>query len=579
MNSIPATQLVNVIPSVLAAGGNPLSLNAVFLTNDGSVPVGTIKSFSTLEDVQDWFGPTSIEAVLAGIYFAGYDNALTLPGTLYFTQYNTAAVAAYLRSGSFEGVALSVINALSGTLVISIDGKVVTSANINLAAATSFSNAAALIQAGIQTAGGIFSGQATISDGAGGPGNTLTVTAVTSGTLHIGDVISGAGITPGTTITAFLTGTGGLGTYTVGGAAQDVEPAVAITVSSTATVTYDAQLARFVVSSSTTGAASTIGFAAGTLSAGLLLTFATGAEISPGAETATPSGKMASIVALTQNWATFMTTFEPVTADKLLFAQWVQTTNKRYAYVAWDSDATVLAGASPTSFGAQCGAAEYNGIFPIYEPATDDGNGRKAALVCGTVASIDFTATQGRITFAFKGQAGLVADITDATVADNLIANGYNFYGAYATANDRFVNLQRGSTPGSYRFFDSYINQIWFNSELQLAFMVLLTSIRSVPYNAQGYNTLRATAQDPIQAAINAGVIQPGVTLSNSQKAQVNTAAGLNIADSIQTNGYYFQILDASPVIRANRLSPPMTVWYTDGGSIHNIDLASIAIQ
>jgi hypothetical protein len=44
---------------------------------------------------------------------------------------------------------------------------------------------------------------------------TLTVTAVSVGSLNIGDVISGAGIAPGTTITALGTGTGGTGTYTV----------------------------------------------------------------------------------------------------------------------------------------------------------------------------------------------------------------------------------------------------------------------------------------------------------------------------------------------------------------------------
>jgi hypothetical protein len=44
---------------------------------------------------------------------------------------------------------------------------------------------------------------------------TMTVHSVTSGTLSIGTVISGNGITSGTTITAFGTGTGGTGTYTV----------------------------------------------------------------------------------------------------------------------------------------------------------------------------------------------------------------------------------------------------------------------------------------------------------------------------------------------------------------------------
>lgn len=44
---------------------------------------------------------------------------------------------------------------------------------------------------------------------------TLTVTAVGSGTLTVGQTLSGSGVTAGTKITALLTGTGGTGTYTV----------------------------------------------------------------------------------------------------------------------------------------------------------------------------------------------------------------------------------------------------------------------------------------------------------------------------------------------------------------------------
>lgn len=43
----------------------------------------------------------------------------------------------------------------------------------------------------------------------------LTVTAITSGTLAIGQTLTGTGVTAGTTITALGTGTGGTGTYTV----------------------------------------------------------------------------------------------------------------------------------------------------------------------------------------------------------------------------------------------------------------------------------------------------------------------------------------------------------------------------
>ena len=46
-------------------------------------------------------------------------------------------------------------------------------------------------------------------------GTTMTVSAVASGTLQIGQSVSGTGVTAGTTITAFGTGVGGTGTYTV----------------------------------------------------------------------------------------------------------------------------------------------------------------------------------------------------------------------------------------------------------------------------------------------------------------------------------------------------------------------------
>lgn len=46
-------------------------------------------------------------------------------------------------------------------------------------------------------------------------GTTLTVTAVTYGDIGIGHTIFGTGVTTGTTITGFLTGTGGVGTYTI----------------------------------------------------------------------------------------------------------------------------------------------------------------------------------------------------------------------------------------------------------------------------------------------------------------------------------------------------------------------------
>jgi hypothetical protein len=65
------------------------------------------------------------------------------------------------------------------------------------------------------TTGAVFTGAI-----AGG-GTSLNVTAVSSGVIQVGMLITGTGVTAGTTITALGTGTGGTGTYTVS-AAQTV---------------------------------------------------------------------------------------------------------------------------------------------------------------------------------------------------------------------------------------------------------------------------------------------------------------------------------------------------------------------
>lgn len=503
MNSIPANQLVSVLPNVLSAGGNPLSLNAIFLTANTAVPINTAPAFATLQDVKDFFGSNSAEAVLAGVYFGGFTGAQRLPSALYFAQYNAAAVAGYLRSASLSGMTLTQLQALSGTLTLAIDGVSTVSLAINLSSATSFSNAAALIQTGVR-------------------GGTPT---------------------------------------------------------NTATVTYDSIRAAFVITSPTTGASSSIGFAAtSALATGLKLTVAANAVLSHGADAATPAGTMDELVQLTQNWASFATVFEPDTATKILFAAWASGVSlagqERFVYAAWDSDLGPTTGVDPTSFGAEVAAAAYNGVVPIFDP-----DGKKAAFFCGMVASIDYTQTQGRITFAYKGQAGLTADVTNATVAQNLMGNGYNFYGAYATANQQFLLFQTGSMPGVWEWADSYVNQIWLNAAFQLALMVLLAGIRSAPYNGIGYGAIRTALLDPINAGVNAGVIQQGVTLSASQAQQVNTAAGAKVDGILQSLGWYLQVKDAAPIVRANRGSPPINFWYTDGGSIQKIDMTSTEVQ
>jgi len=345
-------------------------------------------------------------------------------------------------------------------------------------------------------------------------------------------------------------------------------------------VSYDSVSAAFVFTSTATGATETITYASGTLAAGLNLTQSTGAVLSQGAAAATPATAMAALVKATQNWVSFMTDFDPDNgsgnANKLLFAQWTAQQNNRYLYAAWDTDQSPTASnAATTSLGYIVQQNAMSGVVPIYQDVN------QAAFLMGALASIDFTETNGRITMAFKSQSGLAATVTDDEVYTNLLANGYNVYGAFATANDEFTFFYPGSVGGQFAWIDSYVNQVWVNNQFQLAIMEGFTNTKSAPYNAVGDTLIEAWLTDPINEFGTFGGFQKGVQLSAAQIAEVNQAAGLDISNALFTNGNYLQVKASQAVaqVRGVRQSPPCTWWWVDGGSVQKLNVGSVMVQ
>lgn len=578
MSTIPASAFVNVVPSVIQAGGNNLNLVALILSEDTRVPIGTVQSFPNALAVANFFGASSKKAQMASNYFNGYQGATATPGALLFTQYNQTAVAAYNRGGSVAALTLAQLQALNGTLQILIDGVNRNGGVINLGAATSFSSAAGIIQTALGTA------TPTLANGTGSiAGNVLTVATLGSGLIQPGQTVNGTGVQAGTYIQQQLSGSvGGTGTYQVNNSQTALSEALTFTPTAP-TVAFDSISGGFVITSGIVGVISSIGFGTGTLATSLNLTQLNGAVLSQGAAAATPATFMNSVVQITQNWATFTSSFDPDNGvgntQKLAFAQWTSGQNNRYMYVPWDTDPNPAAQAPATgSLGYLVGAAgfNYSGIFPVYEPTT---GGLIAAFVCGIAASINFNATNGRTAFAYRQQAGLVAGVTTLTAMNNLIANGYNFYGAVGTANQNFAYLYNGQVSGQFAWADSFLNQIWLNNAFQLALIIFLQNVASIPYNRAGNAQIEAALAATIQQGLTFGAYRTGVALSAAQISEVNTQAGANIAGTLQQQGWYLQVLTASASVRVARQSPPCTFFYVDGQSIQQINLASIEVQ
>jgi hypothetical protein len=327
-----------------------------------------------------------------------------------------------------------------------------------------------------------------------------------------------------------------------------------------------------VITSGTTGASSTMTQATGTTAAALGLS---AGILSQGSAVDSPAVAMDRIKAQEQNWASFMTTWEPVLADKTAFAVWTNSQNNRYAYIAWDSDAGYATTNNAAVFGTIVDMNNYEGVCVVYNTANI------AAFTCGYIGSVDFQAVNGRATPAFKQQSGLATSVNTLALATAVLSNNASYFGLYQAPGQGNIYsiLYDGRMNGSkFRWLDTYINQIYLNAQLQLAIFNGLLSVNAAPYNSQGETFIRSWCADPITEALNNGTIRVGVPLSQSQKATIASQAGLDISNSLQNQGYYLQILPATAQVRQQRQSPPVKLWYTDGGAIQQITLASIAV-
>ena len=565
--SIPVKQLISVTPSVSNGGGVGETLNGVILSEYPFLPVGTPLSFPSLAAVLAFFGnyacqftatcvgtvltvtqtlsgalavgqqiqgaqavgvppgtviaslgtynPTTgigtvnltgpgftqaasspmtsncLEYQMAAIYFAGFTIGTQTPQALIFSRYTSFACPAFL-TGVAMGLTLAQLQAIvSGTLSITVDGTVKTAAAVNLSAATSFSNAAAIL------------------------------------TTQLG-----------------LTGS--------------------------AAVTYNSLFGAFVITSGTTGATSTMTFATGTLAATLGLASGNGGTLSQGSAAMTPAAAMTALVAQTSNWAGFSTAFEPIDTDKQAFATWTAGYLAQFYYAPYTTDATIKgAPASYTGFGSWLTQNAVQGTALFLSAAS-------AAFDLSLTASTNYGASKSRIDHAFKSaNAVITPEVTDAVTAANVVANGGNSYGAYATAATNWDILYPGQISGTFGQIGAYVDAIWLNSNIQLAEMEMFTGSNSMPNDPTGYALIKAACKSLFAQAIFNGVIQTGVNLTSTQQALANAQAGLPIAGILASVGWYFQVLPAA----SPKTSPPCLFWYTGAYGITSLNIASIDFQ
>ena len=583
MNTIPASNIVSVVPSVLSAGGNPLALNGMILTNSPNLPTGAPISFSSAAAVLAYFGSYawSGTATCSG-------STLTIVSTTGGTLAVGQAIQGLLATGCPPGTYITALGTYTsgtgvGTVTINTTwtqatAQSITSNSLEYNMAQIYFNGYTL--ATLKPTALWFSRYAQTALGGFMRGTSIPATttlaalqAITTGTLTM--TLNGAAVSVATVNLSTATSISNAGSVLAAQLITGGAPAGT-------TCTFNSLFNAFTITSGTTGSGA-VTVCGGTSAAVVAMGLGVGGTISLGTASAmAPATAMAALDLYTQNWAAFTTAFEPIISDKMAFASWNSSTGGQFVYAPYDSDSTITSSNASTScISYWARTNSYAGCFPVY--ANANGGPDAAAFALGFIASINWNAKNGRAAIQAKQGTGISATITDPTSYANAIANFTNFYGAFATANSTFNIFTNGWISGSYGWLDSYVSAIWLNAAIQLAEVNNMLLQQSIPYNQAGYAIIDSAVTtgvgSPVQMALKNGVINPGVTLSAAQISAVNAAAGITIDPTLNTRGWYFQVQNATPTMRANRTSPVTTLWYMDGGSVNQMTIASVNIQ
>jgi hypothetical protein len=220
-------------------------------------------------------------------------------------------------------------------------------------------NAAAQIQTAIVNA---FNGANTGASFTGSiSGNVLTVTAVAAGTVAVGQALSGAGVVPGTTIAALLTGAGNAGTYTVSQPQNVASTAMTTTPTTNLTVPPKARIGSTIYASQYGAAVAALG------------SWAAVKSILCGSANNTDAASVVGSISGTT------LTVRSVTSGVLAVGQWL---------TGFDSVAGISVGTTITAFNTGVGGT---GTYTVSNPQTIGGatftgtNGTGATLTASAV--------------------------------------------------------------------------------------------------------------------------------------------------------------------------------------------------
>lgn len=330
------------------------------------------------------------------------------------------------------------------------------------------------------------------------------------------------------------------------------------------TCTYNG--AQFIITSPTTGTASTVGYAVAPTGGGAptdastLLGFssASGAQAFQGIAIETMTDSLNGSVTFDPNFYGILLAGASTQdhKDTMAFAE-----AGTYLFSFTVIDPTAKLAATTTDLLSYAQTNTYKNSFGTWSASAYAGASALARLLV-----VDLTQPNSAITLKFKQLPGIAADVLSATEVAALRGKNANFYTGYAaTGSSSNFAMYADGKCGSGAFIDQVFNLAWAQAQLQLAyFNALATNPTKVAQTDSGMQQIIQPLDKVMAGLRSAGVIAPG-NWAGTGLGEI--ATGDYLPAAFYT--YTAPISSLSSANRAARQASPISIIATGSGAIH----------
>jgi len=331
-----------------------------------------------------------------------------------------------------------------------------------------------------------------------------------------------------------------------------------------ATIAWDGS--RFVLTSSTTGVTSVVGYASATgsgtdISTMLKLTAATALVPVPGFAAETPVECAVALANQSGQWygLSFAAATMPTDDQLEAVAAFIEGASISRIFGVTEIDTRVLDASYTTDLASRFKALAYKRTCVQFSA-----NKYAICSLMGRAFSVNFNANRSTITLMYKQEPGIVAENLTETQAQTLKAKRCNVFVQYM--NDTTI-IQYGVMSGQ-AYFDEIHGLDWFTDALQTAeYNLLYQSKTKIPQTDDGQNQLVNVASSVCQEAINNGLVAPG-------QWNADGFGQLARGDYLDQGFYIYTppMAAQDQSIREQRIAPPLQIALKLAGAIHELD-------